>query len=116
METSASTWSSMSMKWVRSFCWTKGLHDLEAVQARLALGMPAACSNPSCVNKEKWGSFRFFQLVIIAPLGALNPARPVYMLIVPLWGLVRLFCSHVAAPGAPDTPRLFCGSAWRAGP
>ena len=90
METSASTWP--SMKWLRSF-WTKGrrLSDLEFVHTKLALVMPAVRSNPSCAKEEvnkQLTELTFFQLVIAA-LGALNPARPFYMLRVPLWGSVR---------------------------
>ena len=47
------------------------------------------------------GEFQIFQLVIIAALGALNPARPVYMLVAPLLG-----------PGA--IVLLARGRAWRA--
>ena len=98
VETSAATWSSMSMKWVRSFCRTKGRHDMEAVQARLALGMPAACSNPSCATRNNRGSFRVF-LFVIAALGALNPARPAYMLIAPRWCPARcIYCSACTSP------------------
>ena len=53
METSTSTWS--SMKWVRSF-WTTGRHlsDLDSGKTRLALGMPATCSNPA-VSEQRAG-------------------------------------------------------------
>ena len=87
-------------------------------------GAPTACSNPSCATRKSTRNLRVFQLVIIAALGALNPARPFYMLAVRggvlFVGRVGLrlasscVCSHVAAPGAPSaamqaekTRRLF---------
>ena len=57
-----------SMKWVRSFCWAKGRRGLEAVQARLALGMPAACGNPFCVNEENAGASDFSNLLLLPRL------------------------------------------------
>ena len=51
METRASTWS--SVKGARPFSTTgRHLSDLDSGQARLALGMPAACSNASCTQEE----------------------------------------------------------------
>ena len=77
-------------------------------------GRPAPCSNPSCATRKSTNNLRIFQLVIIAALGALSPARPFYRLAVRcgarfgvriVLGLVlSCLCTHVAALGAPDPP------------
>ena len=86
----------------------------DPVRTRLALGTPAACRNPSCATGKSTNNLRIFQLVIITALGALNPARPFYMLVVRcgvrfvacvgLRLVSSCLCLRVAAPGAPDPP------------
>ena len=79
-------------------------------------GWPWGCLRRAAIHpaqrRKNGGSLRFFQLDIIAPPGALNLARPVYMLIAPLWGLARcIYCSartwpRLARPIRPDFAAL----------